>query len=103
MCENTLAHAHRLTSDPWQSCAQKAQHHVHKGESVLYAIAARADLDFITFCSKKRARQNLYNEIRWMRKNLRTSLEGHKPKVQLGVGSDLLLQAAAHIISVARR
>jgi hypothetical protein len=30
VCENTLAHAHRLTSDPWQSCAQKAQHHAHK-------------------------------------------------------------------------
>ena len=75
VCEHTLARAHRLASVRWQLCAQKAQHHAWKGESVLYAIAGRADL---------------YNEIQWMTKMRKTNLEGHNPKAHLGTDPDLL-------------
>ena len=95
-CEKLLVRSHHLTSELGHSFAQKAQCHNHKRESVLYCIAARLDMDFITFCSSKRAHRGLANELNWMRKHDKTSLEGYQPKVHI------LLQAAVRILFVAQ-
>jgi hypothetical protein len=63
VCESSLVRAHRTASDLWRSCAQKAQFHAGKDEAVLYTVAGRADIEYIKFCSVKRAQSNLKNEI----------------------------------------
>ena len=90
VCASQLCVAHRLTADLLQSCAQKAQHHAGKGEAVLYAIAGRADLECIMFCSKKRAARNLNNEMLLMKKHHKTNLEGYVHKAKLSSDEDLL-------------